>query len=118
MNAVQSEAFKFTVEQFNRVNNLAQKAEADAVSESLFAEDVERALHQTYVSVAQEVSGLDDQKRVLETLSTLREPIQAFFDKVMVMAEDQAVRQNRLGLLLRLSRLIYGYADFSKLVFA
>ncbi|MFE1625874.1 glycine--tRNA ligase subunit beta [Brevibacillus reuszeri] len=118
MAAVEDEEFKLIVEQFNRVNNLAQKAEADQVDEALFAEDVERALYQSYLSVSQEVSALADQEKVLGTLSTLREPIKAFFDQVMVMAEDQAVRANRLGLLLRLSRLIFGYADFAKIVFA
>lgn len=118
MAAVEDEEFKLIVEQFNRVNNLAQKAEADQVDEALFAEEVERALYQSYLSVSQEVSVLADQEKVLGTLSTLREPIKAFFDQVMVMAEDQAVRANRLGLLLRLSRLIFGYADFAKIVFA
>lgn len=118
MTAVQDEEFKLIVEQFNRVNNLAQKAEADHVDDALFAEEVERALYQAYLSVSQEVSGLTDQEKVLATLATLREPIKAFFDQVMVMAEDPAVRANRLGLLLRLSRLIFGYADFAKIVFA
>ncbi|MED4907574.1 glycine--tRNA ligase subunit beta [Brevibacillus centrosporus] len=118
MTAVSDEEFKLIVEQFNRVNNLAQKAEADQVDEALFVEDVERGLYQAYLSVQQEVAGLKDQEKALATLAILREPIKAFFDKVMVMAEDQAVRANRLGLLLRLSRLIFAYADFSKLVFA
>ncbi|WP_429844979.1 glycine--tRNA ligase subunit beta [Brevibacillus sp. FIR094] len=118
MGAVQTEEFKLIVEQFNRVNNLAQKAEADQVSEALFAEDVERALYQAFQAVQKDVEGLKDQEKVLATLSTLRQPINAFFDKVMVMAEDQVVRANRLGLLLQLSRVLYRYADFSKVVFA
>lgn len=118
MAAVSAEELKGIVEQFNRVNNLAQKAEADSVEETLFAEEVERSLYEAYQSVQNEVSGLADQEKVLATLATLREPIKAFFDQVMVMADDQAVRANRLGLLLRLSRLIFGYADFAKLVFA
>ncbi|MDF2684070.1 MAG: glyS [Brevibacillus sp.] len=118
MTAVGDEDFKLIVEQFTRVNNLAQKAEADRVDEALFVEEVERSLYQAYLSVQQEVEGMDDQEKALATLATLREPIKSFFDQVMVMAEDQAVRANRLGLLLRLSRLIFAYADFSKLVFA
>jgi glycyl-tRNA synthetase beta chain len=121
MDAVKADDFKLTVEQFNRVNNLAQKAESDAIHENLFAEEVERALYQAYLSVQHEVNSLQeraDQAKVLTTLSSLREPIKAFFDSVMVMAEDPAVRQNRLALLLRLSRMIYAFADFSKIVFA
>lgn len=118
MAAVTAEDFKLIVEQFNRVNNLAQKATADDVREDLFAEQVERDLFQAYRAVLQETEGLADQEKVLAALGTLREPIKNFFDQVMVMAEDQVVRANRLGMLLRLSRLIFGYADFSKLVFA
>jgi len=119
MAAVAEDEFKLVAEQFNRVHNLAQKAEADSVDEALFAESAERDLYQAYLAVSREVEGMDGQaEKVLAALATLREPIHAFFDRVMVMAEDQAVRANRLGLLLRLSRLIYGYADFSKLVFA
>ena len=118
MAAVAEDEFKLVVEQFNRVNNLAQKAEAEHVDEALFAEAVERELYQAYRAVEQEVAALADEEKVLTALATLREPIRSFFDQVMVMAEDPAVRSNRLGLLLRLSRLIFGYADFSKIVFA
>lgn len=112
------EEYKLIVEQFNRVNNLAQKATADDVNEALFAEQVERDLYMAYQSVNKEVESLDDQEKVLASLATLKDPIKSFFDQVMVMAEDPAVRANRLGLLLRMSRLIFGYADFAKLVFA
>ncbi|TRY26212.1 glycine--tRNA ligase subunit beta [Brevibacillus sp. LEMMJ03] len=118
MAAVQADDFKLTVEQFNRAGNLAQKAEDDAIDEAVFTEDAERALYKAYLSVREQVEGLDDQAAVLSTLSQLREPIQSFFDAVMVMADDQAVRRNRLALLLGISRLIGAYADFSKLVFA
>jgi glycyl-tRNA synthetase beta chain len=118
MAAVQADDFKLTVEQFNRAGNLAQKAEDDAIDEAVFTEDAERALYKAYLSVREQADGLDDQAAVLSTLSQLREPIQSFFDAVMVMADDQAVRRNRLALLLGISRLISAYADFSKLVFA
>ncbi|REK64670.1 MAG: glycine--tRNA ligase subunit beta [Brevibacillus sp.] len=118
MAAVQSDDFKLTLEQFNRAGNLAQKAEGDAIDEAVFTEDAERTLYKAYLSVREQVTGLDDQAQVLATLSQLREPIQSFFDAVMVMADDQAVRRNRLALLLNISRLIGAYADFSKLVFA
>lgn len=118
MAAVADEEFKLVVEQFNRVHNLAQKAEADHVDEALFAEAVERELYKAYLAVQQETANLADEDKRLTVLATLRGPIRSFFDQVMVMAEDTSVRNNRLGLLLRLSRLIFGYADFSKLVFA
>ena len=41
--------------------------------------------------------------------------VNAFFDKVLVMADDKALRENRLGLLQRIAALSNGVADFSKL---
>jgi len=49
-------------------------------------------------------------------MATLRKPVDAFFDAVMVMADDQAVRFNRLSLLEAVSVLFRSIADFSKLV--
>ena len=49
------------------------------------------------------------------SLASLREPVDRFFDQVMVMAEDPAVRANRLALLGRLHRMMNGIADLSAL---
>ena len=51
----------------------------------------------------------------LETVTKLIPSITAFFDKVLVMAEDKKVKENRLGLLQRISALSSGIADLSKL---
>jgi len=121
METVKADDFKLVVEQFNRVYNLAQKAEVASVDEALFTEEVEKELYQAYQSVSNECKELyarEDIATVLSTLATLRGPIQAFFDKVMVMAEDQNIRNNRLALLAALSREIQSFADFTKLVFA
>ena len=54
-----------------------------------------------------------DYQRILTTLATLREVIDTFFDNVMVMAEDEAVKQNRLALLSLLRQLFLTTADIS-----
>ena len=51
----------------------------------------------------------------LNRLADLREPVDAFFDQVLVMAEDAAIRDNRIALLNELSSLFLRVADFSKL---
>ena len=51
----------------------------------------------------------------LLALSRLKEPVDAFFDAVMVMAEDPVLRNNRLALLARLKALFDGIADLSVL---
>ena len=55
-------------------------------------------------------------QEALSVLSTAREPVDAFFDKVMVMAEDQRVRANRLALLQTLLKEFSTIADFSEIV--
>lgn len=49
----------------------------------------------------------------LETMTGLKDPIDTFFDSVLVMAEDPGIRRNRLALLRQLSRLFSVIADFS-----
>ena len=54
-------------------------------------------------------------KAVLEALAELRPTVDTFFDDVMVMADDEAVRNNRLALLKQLRSLFLGVADISAL---
>jgi glycyl-tRNA synthetase beta chain len=56
-----------------------------------------------------------DYSGVLTRLALLREPVDIFFDSVMVMAEDPAVRDNRLALLVNLRQLFINVADISQL---
>jgi glycyl-tRNA synthetase beta chain len=49
-------------------------------------------------------------------LASLREPVDDFFEKILVMAKDEKIRFNRLSLLEKISRLFYEMADFSKIV--
>ena len=57
-----------------------------------------------------------DYTNVLQTLALLREPVDLFFDQVMVMADDPALQANRLALLQRLRSLFLNVADISQLV--
>ena len=106
---------------FKRVVNIIRRAEdftAGAVDEGLFAHASEAALltaFRTVQSLVQEDlrQGLHDQ--ALARVATLRAPVDAFFDDVMVMAEDLNVRRNRLSLLAQVAGLFDTFADFSKL---
>jgi glycyl-tRNA synthetase beta chain len=78
----------------------------------------ERELHDSYVQVAREVEQRNSDReyqRALEVISTLRPAVDRFFDKVLVMAEDQKVRQNRLRLLKKLDELFSGIAHFAEI---
>lgn len=120
MNAVESvQDFKTTVESFNRVSNLAAKAGKAAVNAELFTESEENKLYEAWNAIRADYDAAlqaADGERSLSLLSGLREPITGFFDSVMVMAEDEAVRANRLALLSGIDGDLKRYADFTKLV--
>jgi glycyl-tRNA synthetase beta chain len=59
-----------------------------------------------------------DYRAALEAISTLRPQVDAFFEAVMVMAPDEAVRANRLALLARITQDFSRIADFSEIVSA
>ncbi|MCG7407836.1 glycine--tRNA ligase subunit beta [Paenibacillus sp. ACRRX] len=118
MEAVRHEAFKATVESFNRVCNLASKADDGEVSATLFEQDEERALYARYLEAHAQYKAASDPTSALAALSSLEETITSFFDNVMVMAKDEAVKHNRLALLKLIAHDLKQFADFSKLVWA
>lgn len=114
-------SFKSNVEAFNRVCNLAAKAESKQVNPELFQEEIERNLYNTWAAIHSsfaEAMAARDVGRAYEKLASLREPIVAYFDSVMVMAEDEAVKQNRLATLAVIAEDVAAIADLSKLVWA
>ncbi|MFC4808242.1 glycine--tRNA ligase subunit beta [Paenibacillus sp. GCM10023250] len=113
------EEFKFVVDALNRVCNLAAKASSGEVKPSLFAEAVEGELYGAWTSVREGIASLvaqGDAAAAIVKLSALKDPINAYFDRVMVMAEDEAVRANRLATLASIAGSVTQVADFSKLV--
>ena len=56
-----------------------------------------------------------DLDNALSAIATLRDPVDAFFDDVMVMADDEAIRRNRLALLSAISAIFGQIADFSQI---
>jgi glycyl-tRNA synthetase beta chain len=117
--AVADADFKTAVDAFNRAGNLAAKATSDKVNPELFAEASEQALFTAWQEAhAAYLLQLDagNEKAALQTLAGLKAPINAFFDAVMVMAEDMDVRSNRLGMLALIADDVKKLADFSKLV--
>ncbi|GGC90772.1 glycine--tRNA ligase subunit beta [Vreelandella lutescens] len=104
-----------------RVSNILSKQEHDGstqVEASLLQEAAEKALFEAVTASQQQVAPLfaaGDYQQALDALATLREPVDAFFDQVMVMADDASVRRNRLALLASLQALFLGVADISQL---
>lgn len=80
------------------------------------AEPASQALYAACVAVRQALTPASSLSAVIEAIrQTLVGPINTFFDEVLVMVEDEAVRQNRLALLQDIRALTAGYADFSEL---
>ena len=59
--------------------------------------------------------GEGDYSQILSKLASLHDPVDQFFEQVMVMVNDQTIKQNRLSLLARLQQLLQGVADISLL---
>ncbi|KQO17639.1 glycine--tRNA ligase subunit beta [Paenibacillus sp. Leaf72] len=114
-------AFKLIVDAFNRVSNLAAKATTKVVDEALFAEPAESALYKewqaVHASFQQAVAGGEIADAAAK-LAALKAPINTYFDAVMVMAEDEKVRANRLATLSLIAEDIAVVADYSKLVWS
>jgi glycyl-tRNA synthetase beta chain len=104
-----------------RVANIIAKSEgavADSVDESILAEAAEQALYAKVQQAQQQVAPLLEQAdytQVLQTLTSLDEPLTQFFDSVMVNSEDAALKANRLALLKQVRALFLTVADISEL---
>jgi glycyl-tRNA synthetase beta chain len=104
-----------------RVGNILKKADGAVeakVNPALLQVDEEKALHSAIVSVAAYADtawARGDYTANLQALAALKSPVDAFFDKVMVNAEDPALKANRLGLLATLHNAMNRVADLSKL---
>ncbi|MCU6707685.1 glycine--tRNA ligase subunit beta [Paenibacillus sp. J5C_2022] len=119
VNGKDKAAFKLTVEAFNRVSNLAGKATTRSVDRQLFQENVEQELYDAWLAQEETFrTALADKNAAaaLQSLSALKPPIHQYFESVMVMAEDDHIRNNRLATLANIADDISLVADFSKVV--
>jgi len=104
-----------------RIANILKKSEGDVVttvSEAMLVEAAEKSLFaamKTTVPAANEKFEAGDYTASLQSLAALRAPVDAFFDGVMVNAEDPTLKANRLGLLKQLHEAMNRVADLSRL---
>jgi len=111
-------AFKRVVNILKKSGKLEGQARLGGVKESLFEHESESAIFAAYQKVEKKVSEAMDKglfEKALQDIATLHGPVDAFFDGVMVLAEDQNVRRNRMALLEHIATLFGKFADFSKL---
>ena len=104
-----------------RISNILKKVDGDiakSVDESLLEEFAEKALYQAVTAQQTKVAPLfasGDYSSALTSLASLRDDVDNFFDGVMVMADDENLKNNRLALLNQLRNLFLNIADLSRL---
>ncbi len=120
-----SEDFASISVAFKRIKNILRqaretnKAIAPQLDSAALTEQSEKELAAGMPAIAAKVRELREEKNyaaALEQISQLRQPVDAFFDKVMVMVDDERVRANRLALLQNLLNEFSTIADFSEIV--
>ena len=103
---------------FKRIGNIIKDGTDVPVDPALFQDVAEDGLYEAFQAVKRSVDTKFSEGAWLEALTriaTLRGPVDTFFDKVMVMAEDQQVKTNRLALLTAIARMFGRIADFSRI---
>jgi len=117
--ATQQPTFKKTVEQLSRVLNISKKAETVvAVNPALFENEAERALHEQIEQLIPKVEAAvqaSDYNEAIQVLESSVPAITAYFDGTMIMADDNAVRTNRLSEMKRFATAIEQVARFNAL---
>ena len=112
-------SFRKVINSSNRVSNLSKNSPEIDLKESLLKEKAEFNLYQQYNGIHPRIKKYVDQrkyKKVLKLLESLGEPIDEFFDQVLVMDKDPEIRNNRIALLKKIGALFNQVADLSEIV--
>jgi glycyl-tRNA synthetase beta chain len=102
-----------------RVNNILRGHPSYQMNDELLVDREEKELWSSFLIIRDNVLPLiegGDFARAQNMVFKLQSPLNAFFDKVLVMAEDKKIRQNRLAFLSEISRLLLAIADYSQVV--
>jgi glycyl-tRNA synthetase beta chain len=115
------EWFRGVVVSADRVSRIAKDCPRQEVIESDLVEKEEKELFDLYMKTNWEVGeaiNSENWERAVRLLAKLTEPIELFFEKVLVMHENEKIKSNRLALLKSLEKLYLRVADFRKIVLA
>lgn len=113
-----SEQFAVLAGSFKRINNIIKNNRDTAVKEQLLAEHAEKNLYAVCADVRAKTTPLVGEGRYDEALAVMldmKEPVDRFFDEVMVMTDNRDLRQNRLNLLTALGDLVLQVGDISRM---
>ncbi|MFT4412669.1 glycine--tRNA ligase subunit beta [Fredinandcohnia humi] len=111
--------FKEVIESLARVINISKKGEDGVIDPAHFESNEEKDLYERFVEVKPGVINSLKEYKVEEAfllLASLRESIDQYFENTMVMAEDEAVRKNRLAQMVQLAETIYLIGDMNAII--
>jgi glycyl-tRNA synthetase beta chain len=112
------ESFRVLAGSFKRIRNIIKENKETVVNPALLTEPAEQELFAVLTTVREKALPFLESRAYPSALLELLEmkgPVDQFFDKVMVMAEDEAVRRNRLNLLTALGELVLRVGDISRM---
>ena len=112
------ESFRVLAGSFKRIRNIVKDKATTEVNPTLLTDPAEQALFTAFEEVRNKTLPLlanRSYRAALDALLTMKEPVDHFFDKVLVMADDPAIRQNRLNLLTALGELVLQVGDISRM---
>jgi len=112
------EGFEPLLGTVKRVVNILKEPVDMSVDPQRFVNQAEKDLYENLIACEQDLEkplAFRDYDAVLNRLSQLKAPIDGFFDEVLVLDQDLALRQNRLALLTRIANLFQQMADFSRI---
>jgi glycyl-tRNA synthetase beta chain len=112
------QSFDLLAGSFKRIRNIIKDNLDVTVNPDLFTEKAEGLLHQLCRELEErggKFLAAGDYRGYLGEMMRLKEPVDRFFDDVMVMADDQALKTNRLNLLTAVNRLILEVGDISRM---
>ncbi|CAM3671706.1 glycine--tRNA ligase subunit beta [Aeromicrobium ponti] len=112
-----AEGFKESIEALSRVINISSKAEEKGeVDSSLFENEFEKALFNKYLSVNEELGKEVSEEAAFTLLISMKPEIDQYFEHTMVMADNQAIRTNRLNQMALLAELIMQFANMNEII--
>ena len=101
-----------------RINNIASKTDVPPVNKSLFAHEEEELLYSAVETAAPQILtciARNEPSEAINILINLKDPVNRFFDKVLIMDKNEDIKQNRLSLIKTIQSIGHQIADLSKL---
>lgn len=112
-----AEGFKGNVEALSRIINISSKAEAvGEINTALFENDHEQQLYEKFLSVKENLEKASSEKDAYTLLISLKPEIDDYFEHTMVMADNQAIKENRLSFMAHLANMIKSFANMNQIL--